>query len=101
MCAACLMHSSDAEAIENYLVEVVDRLVDTEAALQATIMYCKSRKELLISGGKRFDYDVGRIDTCDEILSFVRGESSMREIMDLVKEEKTKIKPIKEGMDVV
>ena len=87
---------SEKEKVEEYLAEVVDRLFDAQLALEANSIYCKTRKEVLLSGGNHFDYDQGRIDAVEEVLKFARGEIRMKEVASLVTEEKEVLKTKKQ-----
>ena len=93
----------EEDRMEEYLAEVVNRLMDTEGALEATLIYCKTRKEVLVTDGKDFQYDQGRIDACVEMLDFVSGKISMQKLRKLMStEKKQESEPRKEGMmDVI
>lgn len=96
------MNEKETGKIESYLAEVTKRLFDTEKALMATLVFCKARKEMLISSGKTHDYDQGRIDGAVEILKYASGEDDLEEIISIIMEQqKSASKVPVQGMDVV
>ena len=80
------------EKIETYLVEVVQRLFDTETVLRSTSVYCDTRKLAAINAGTNFNYDQGRIDQATETLKFITGENTIQKLFDLLREDSARKK---------
>ena len=91
------MDEKDIERIEVYLAEVVQRLTDTQKALEATLVYCRTRKEGLVGSGKKFDYDQGRIDTAMEVYRYATGEDNLQEIIDLMEKNQQVVRAKMQG----
>ena len=95
-----MSEKEDVERIEAYLAEVVQRLTDTQKAFEATLVYCRTRKESLLNAGKKFDYDQGRIDTAMEIYRYATGEDNLQEIIDLMEKNQRTVRAKMQGAEV-
>lgn len=82
----------ETKKVEEYLVETVNRLFDVTMALEANLIYCKTRKEALLNNGKGFEYDQGRIDAVTEVLKFASGEVKMQDVVEVMDQVQAKQK---------
>lgn len=87
----------ESDKVETYLAEVTKRLFDTQRALEGALVFCRSRKSVLITEGKGFDYDQGSIDIAMEIYRYATGEDDLQEIIDLMENQQQKVRKSMQG----
>ena len=77
-CRACVLPDREVLVVQNYLTEVVERLMDVEAALNGAKTGASIEKGSLIRVGRDSRYQQGIIDVCDEIMRYATGEESLK-----------------------
>ena len=87
-CAACLLPEKDAETVEKYLVEVVDRLYDVMMGLDGLIYGAQMEKGTLVQKGGDFRYQQAVIDIANELRRYATGEESIREVMKVIEKQR-------------
>ena len=90
------------EKIEAYLVEVVNRLMDTQMVLESIQITANYEKQGLIKEGKGFIYQQAMVDLATEIHRYATGIEDLQTVMAEIKEQmKSNNKKAKDPMDVI
>ena len=90
------------ERVESYLVEVVNRLMDTQMVLESIQVTTNYEKQGLIKEGKSFIYQQAMIDLAREIHRYATGIEDLKTVMAEIKEQmKSNNKKAKDPMDVI
>ena len=101
-CKACILPDRETSAVQEYLVEVVGRLFDTQHALEAVQRHAQGEKYKLLQEGKSFVYQQAMIDIATEIYRYATGEDNLQEVMDKLVEDQRKVrKQMQGGMEVI
>ena len=85
------MSKKEEEKIEQYLVDVVDCLVDVRMVLNGAKMSASIEKGDLIRVGRDFSYQQGIIDVCEELSKYASGEVSLQDSIMKLLEAKQKM----------
>lgn len=70
---------TEKEKIEEYLVEVTNRLLDTQTFMEALKHTVTSDKTVLIRNGQSFAYQQGILDILDELKVYASGDRNFQE----------------------
>ena len=90
------------DKIETYLVEVVDRLMDTQMVLENVQIAANIEKQRMVREGVDFRYQQALLDIAAELYRYATGQDNLREIINQIKEQvKSANTERVEGMDVV
>ena len=90
------------DRIETYLVEVVDRLMDTQMVLENVQIAANIEKQRMVREGVDFRYQQALLDIATELYRYATGQDNLKEIINQIKEQvKSANTERVEGMDVV
>lgn len=82
------------ETVEQYLADVVNRLIDVITSLEALKETCNMEKMDLIRHGQIFAYQQGILDVVTELLVYAKGERSLnadiKDMRDAIIEQATR-----------
>ena len=91
----------EKEKIEQYLVDVVGRLMDVQEAFSAIEVHAYMEKIALIKDGKDFRYQQAIIDIVSEIRKYATGEVDLHKIMDEMIATQKQVNNGTRGMEVI
>jgi hypothetical protein len=80
-CRACNLPDKEVLVVQNYLVEVVDRLCDVMQVLDGMLVSANTEKAALIRVGHDFRYQQAMLDFAEQLKKFATGEENLQKII--------------------
>ena len=72
------LREKEKERVENYLADVVKRLMDVTGSLEALYVVVTHEKRALIQNGQAFAYQQGILDVVTELRDYATGKRDLQ-----------------------